>query len=83
MSHKNDEVKLLTKSVVDVQVFSIQITNNYLSPQFHDDLKLLFTQAALGEHKVPTVFLFDDTQIVQETFLEDINNILSSGEVFF
>ncbi|CAM6118761.1 unnamed protein product [Calypogeia fissa] len=71
----------LASFVADMKVFSIQITNNYLSPQFHDDLKLLFTQAGMGEHKVPTVFLFDDTQIVQENFLEDINNILSSGEV--
>ena len=34
-----------------------------------------------GVDNKPTVFLFVDTQVVEEGFLEDINNILSSGEV--
>jgi dynein heavy chain len=28
-----------------------------------------------------TTYIFVDTQVVDEAFLEDINNILSSGEV--
>lgn len=34
-----------------------------------------------GAFNLPTVFLFSDTQIVNETFLDDINNVLNSGEV--
>ncbi len=63
------------------QVFQVRITRTYLSQQFHDDLKLLYQAAGIGENKQQVVFLFDDTQVVEETFLEDINNILSTGEV--
>ena len=43
------------------------------------DLRKLYFKA--GVENKPTVFLFTDTQVVVESFLEDINNILSSGEV--
>ena len=43
------------------------------------DLKQLYFMT--GVENRPTVFLFVDTQVVEESFLEDINNILSSGEV--
>ena len=43
------------------------------------DLRKLYFKA--GAENKPTVFLFTDTQVVVESFLEDINNILSSGEV--
>jgi len=43
------------------------------------DLKRLYF--ATGVKNRATVFLFMDTQIVEESFVEDINNILSSGEV--
>lgn len=39
----------------------------------------MLTALQAGCQNKPTVFLFDETQIVQETFLEDINNILTSG----
>lgn len=34
-----------------------------------------------GADNNPTVFLFNDTQLKMEQFLEDINNILNTGEV--
>ena len=43
------------------------------------DLKKLYFMA--GVDYKPTIFLFNDTQVLDESFLEDINNILSSGEV--
>ncbi len=42
----------------------------------------MLTALQAGCQNKPTVFLFDETQIVQETFLEDINNILTSGKTF-
>ncbi|KAI9363382.1 dynein heavy chain and region D6 of dynein motor-domain-containing protein [Zopfochytrium polystomum] len=44
-----------------------------------EDLKKLYRVA--GVEGKNTVFLLTDTQIKQETFLEDINSILNSGDV--
>lgn len=62
----------------EIQPFSIEITKSYDLPQFNDDIKLMMFQVAKG---VGTMFLFSDTQIVRETFLENINNVLNTGEV--
>ena len=69
----------LATYVADLKCFSIEITKNYRQTEFREDLKSLFRQAGVADK--PTVFLFDETQIVVETFLEDINNVLTSGEV--
>ena len=69
----------LATYVADLKCFSIEITRNYRQTEFREDLKSLFKQAGVADK--PTVFLFDETQIVVETFLEDINNVLTSGEV--
>ena len=42
-------------------------------------MKKLYSQAGVSNRE--TTFIFVDTQVVDELFLEDINNILSSGEV--
>ncbi|CAD5112359.1 DgyrCDS1592 [Dimorphilus gyrociliatus] len=59
--------------------FQIELSRGYDYSSFHEDLKKLYTSA--GVENQHTVFLFTDTQIVVEEFLEDINNILNSGEV--
>lgn len=72
-------VSKLGAYVADLKTFSIEITKNYRVFEFHEDLKMLYRQA--GVENKPTLFLMDDTQIINEIFLEDINNILTSGEV--
>ena len=57
----------------------IEITRGYGHTEFREDLKQLYLHAGTKGEEV--VFLFTDTQIVVESFLEDINNILNSGEV--
>jgi dynein heavy chain len=69
----------LASFVADINTFTIEITKQYRSIEFHEDLKSLYMTTGC-ENKV-TTFLFNDTQIKVPSFLEDINNILSSGEV--
>ncbi|GFH10191.1 dynein-1, subspecies f, partial [Haematococcus lacustris] len=69
----------LATFVAELKCFTIEITKNYRITEFREDLKGLTRQAGCANK--PTVFLFDETQIVFETFLEDVNNILTSGEV--
>lgn len=42
------------------------------------DLKRVLKKAGLDGRD--TMFLFSDSQIIQEGFLEDLNNILNAGE---
>lgn len=57
----------------------IELTRTYGFAEWREDLKKLYISA--GVENKDTVFLISDTQIKSDTFLEDINNILNSGEV--
>ena len=72
-------VTSLATSVAEYEMFQIEITKTYSVVEWFDDLKAVMLMA--GRDNKPTVFLFSDTQIKLESFLEDINGILNTGEV--
>lgn len=61
------------------QCNQIALRRGYDHACFHEDLRKIYWVA--GILNKPIVFLITDTQIVREEFMEDINNILNSGEV--
>lgn len=63
----------------DLYTYQIAVTKQYGVPEFREDLKTLYSMA--GVENKPTSFLFNDTQAVEEQFLEIVNNMLSTGEV--
>ncbi|KAA8595375.1 hypothetical protein FQN60_012510 [Etheostoma spectabile] len=69
----------LASHMCGYRCFEIELTRGYNYDSFHEDLRRLFKMAGVEGKNM--VFLFTDTQIVVEEFLEDINNMLNSGEV--
>lgn len=63
----------------DLSTYQVAITAQYRIPEFREDLKTLYSMT--GVENKPTSFLFNDTQVVEEQFLEIVNNMLSTGEV--
>ena len=65
--------------VADFECFQIEIDRTYRHPSFRDDLKKIYDKTGVKGQSL--CFLYSDTEIITESFLEDISNILSSGEV--
>ncbi|KAF6103026.1 dynein axonemal heavy chain 6 [Phyllostomus discolor] len=69
----------LAAHICGYKCMQIELSRGYNYDSFHEDLRKLYKLAGVDDKNM--VFLFTDTQIVVEEFLEDINNILNSGEV--
>ncbi|XP_033114673.1 dynein heavy chain 3, axonemal-like isoform X5 [Anneissia japonica] len=61
------------------ELVTIEITKNYTTSDWKEDLRKVLRKA--GDEGLPTVFLFGDHQIKDESFLEDINMILNTGDI--
>jgi len=72
----------LACSIAEYDMMQLEIRKSFGIKDWKDFLKTILLNAGKKHGKGEnTVFLFADTQIIQESFLEDINNLLNSGEV--
>ena len=65
--------------VCNMQCLSIEICRGYDISNFREDMKNFFI--ITGVEGKDLAFLFTDSQIVDETMLEDLNNVLNTGEI--
>uniref|UniRef100_G1R661 Dynein axonemal heavy chain 1 n=1 Tax=Nomascus leucogenys TaxID=61853 RepID=G1R661_NOMLE len=69
----------LASHMAEYECFQIELSKNYSTSEWRDDVKKVLFKAGL--QNLPITFLFSDTQIKNESFLEDINNVLNSGDI--
>ncbi|KAJ3039074.1 Dynein heavy chain 7, axonemal [Rhizophlyctis rosea] len=69
----------LAAFIMQYELYQIEISKSYGRTEWREDLKKMLILAGADNRK--TVFLFPDTQIKEESFIEDVSNLLNSGDV--
>ncbi|XP_055681851.1 dynein axonemal heavy chain 7 [Lutzomyia longipalpis] len=69
----------LASHIVDYELFQVEITKKYNKDEWRNDIKNILKRISTNE--LHGVFLVTDKQIKEESFLEEINNLLICGEV--
>jgi len=69
----------LATSIATFDSMTIELQKNYGMQEWREDMRRIMENCGINQK--PTVFLLADTQISQESFLEDVNNLLNNGEI--
>lgn len=69
----------LSAHITDYAMYYLEIPRQYGPNEWHEDLKLILRTVSASD--LHGCFMFTDSQIKEESFLEDINNLLNSGDV--
>ncbi|XP_055685262.1 dynein axonemal heavy chain 8-like [Lutzomyia longipalpis] len=68
----------LASFIAGYEFHQITLTAGYNTGNLLEDIKTAYTAAGLGKG---VVFLFREADVVDETFLDHVNNLLMSGEI--
>ena len=71
----------LASFVLDQQCREVRLTRTYGVNEWRVDLKEALLEAGLNKQSRPVTLLLSDTEILDESFLENLNCVLNSGDV--
>jgi dynein heavy chain, axonemal len=69
----------LAAHINDYETFQVELSRQYGMYEWHEDIKTIVKKVSASENQ--GAFMFTDIQIKEESFLEDVSNILNTGEV--
>ena len=69
----------LASYAANFQIFEIALTRGYGEASFRDDMRTLYNKVGVENRRI--VFLFTGAHVVDESFLELVNNMLMTGVV--
>ena len=70
---------LLATHMAGYALYQVEVTKTYSLFDWREDMKKLLKFVVFGKKEV--VFLFSDSQMKEEDFIEDVNSILTTGAV--
>jgi len=62
-----------------LSIFTIKVNNRYNAQDFEEDLRQVMKRSGCKDEKI--CFIFDESNVLESSFLERMNTLLASGEI--